>query len=384
MRERNAMQSPNLTISNPRESSDILKSLVATHVFGVAAYYQLGNITHRGGARWGKQHILMPVIFMFFPLLYPCQVLLSMFLVSRNYVWRPNQGLNYYFCSIFGMFAERTSFVDQTGAVDEVGRRRGNHLLLDVFRPRSNPRRRNWSGMRVFNIIIGSVLLGQSASTLLLYAHRWSHFDSAILEIDHRIGLMAAGCFASAFGYLFFEITGFDWEDTLCTDRGPALRAWAEGSLHEQAPTNNARLTRNLADGIDTSNKYLSDSALAIGVHVWFLHATGRCVPFFDRTRHEINSLPISKVLPYGVLLMVGVPLMADVYWSSFSYAVYRKAPGAGAISRFWITLAALLASAMSLRSEAMEFSRILRGQTDDLNEMWTWNDSWSNFLWPL
>ena len=273
-----------LVNDNPRQWSEIRQSLISSHLFGLAAYYQLGAITHRNGAKWDNQRIILPLAFLLFPLLHPCHIIVAIFLASRNYMWRPPQGLNYYICAVMGMYAVRTSFVDQMGMRDGAAERRGHGLLLDIFKPRARPVQKLWTGARVFNVCMAVVFLYQAASTLTLCTHRWASTRAAMLEIDYRIGLMALGGLLSGLGYIFFELTGYDWEDTLCTDRGPNLDCWMEGSLHKGLDS-----YRHLADGLDTTNKHVYDCALALTIHILCLRFTGRCFPFFDR-RHETST----------------------------------------------------------------------------------------------
>ena len=371
-----AMSLPN---ANSREWSEIRQSLISSHVFGLAAYYQLTAITHRNGAKWDNQRIILPLTFLFFPLLYPCQIIVAIFLASRNCIWRPRQGLNYHLCAVLGMYAVRTSFVDPKGMRDDHAERRGYHLLSDIFKPRAHPVQKPWTGGRVFNICMAIVFLYQIASTLTLCGHRWASSGPTMLEIDHRIGLMAAGGLLSGLGYFFFELTGFDWEDTLCTDRGPTLDCWKEGSLHKGLDSH-----RHLADGLDTSNKYVYDCALALTMHILYLRFTGRCFPFFDRRYDNINNMSISVAIPYIILVTMGIPMMADVYWSSSARKLYDSLPGSSIKSRICIILSGLFLSIMTVRSEAGEIIRVNRGQTDALNADWSWKDPWSSFLWPL
>ena len=142
------------------------------------------------------------------------------------------------------------------------------------------------------------------------------------MEIDHRIGLMAFGGLLSGLGYLFFELTGYDWEDTLCTDRGPKLDSWMEGSLHKGSDT-----YRHLADGLDTSNKDIYDGALAITIHVLYLRLMGRCFPLFDSRYEQTNNMPMSIAFPYLILVTMSVPMMAEVYWSASARKLYDTLP---------------------------------------------------------
>lgn len=363
-----------------RQWSDIRQSLFSTHLFGLAAYYQLGAITHRNGAKWDGQRIILPLTFLFFPLLYPCQVIVAILLASRNYIWRPPQGLSYYLCAVLGMYAMRTSFVDQTNMRDEAAERRGYHLLLDIFKPRARRIQKPWTGARVFNICMATVFLYQAASTSILCAHRWARSGSTLLEIDHRIGLMALGGLLSGMGYLFFELTGYDWEDTLCTDRGPKLDSWMEGSLHKGSNT-----YRHLADGLDTSNKHIYDCALAITIHVLYLRLIGRCFPLFDSRYEQTNNMPMSIAFPYVILVTMSVPMMAEVYWSASARKLYDTLPvGGGIKSRICIVLSGLFLTVMTLRSEIGEIIRANKGQTNKLNADWNWADPWGSCLWPL
>ena len=369
-------------VTNTREWSDIRQPLYSTHIFSLAAYYQLGSITHRNGAKWDRQHIVLPLIFLFFPLLYPSQIIVATLLGVRNYIWRPNQGLKYYICAVLGMYALRSSLVDGAGNHDYPAKRRGYHLLLDIFKPRARPIDKPWSGTRVFSIILGVIFLYQAASTTILYVHRWATPGPTLLEIEHRIGLTAIGGFASCLGYLFFELTGYDWEDTLCTDRGPQLEHWQEGSLHK----GNQLSHRHLADGLDTSNKHTYDCALAVCLHLLYLRLAGRDFPLFDRRARyrDDDTLLWSAAVPYIALAVLSVPMLAEAFWSAPTMRWYQRLPGGGFKSRICILLACVYVSTMTLLSECREIVEVNRGQVDEFNSLWNWEDPWTDFLWPL
>lgn len=95
-----------------RQWPEIRQALVIIHVAGMVAYCQLGTITRRHKAKWDWQYIVLPLVFCFFPMLYICQMMMSVPLAVRNIIWRPYQGLKYYVSGILGVYLERKVFRD--------------------------------------------------------------------------------------------------------------------------------------------------------------------------------------------------------------------------------------------------------------------------------
>ena len=177
--------------TDSRQWPEIRQSLWAIHVAGLVAYYQLGVITNRNGATRDHQNIVLPSVFLFFPLLYLCQMFVSLLLVARNCFWRDYQGLNYYMCGLLGMYALRRDHVRQDGSEDPVGTRNGNRLLLDTFRLVVQPNRRRWTDIRGINLIVSIVGLFRTLSTSILHVRRRTVLAAGLLGVDHRISLMA-------------------------------------------------------------------------------------------------------------------------------------------------------------------------------------------------
>ena len=373
---------------NTRQWSEVRQSLWATHVAGLVAYYQLGVITNRNGAKWDGQNIILPLVFPFFPLLYPCQMLVSFLLIARNFFWRDYQGLNYYICGLLGMYAARSDYRKEDGSLDLFMEKKGHQLLIDNFWPVLQPRRREWSEVRGSDLIISILALYQAVSTSILYIRRWAVPDVSLLDVDHRIGLMAIGGSMCGLSYILFQVTGYDWVHKgygRRTVRGPQRRepaaVWPEATLHKSKESE-----RHLGDSLDTSNKYVYDCALAVGAQFLFFRYIRRCLPFFSRDDYlrPQSAFWWPTVLPYVVLGVTAIPLCLQAFWSTSFARFYQRLPGGGSTSRFCVLLACLYVSITTIWSEVEEMKRVNNNELDAWNTGWAWKDPWSNFLWPL
>ncbi|KAH6673487.1 hypothetical protein B0J14DRAFT_49817 [Halenospora varia] len=79
-------------------------SLRNTLFFGFCSYAHLGTTIHR--LRQGYQHIILPIVFLFFPLLQPCQIVLGFACAIRDWhaLGRARQPrIPYFLCGMLGM-----------------------------------------------------------------------------------------------------------------------------------------------------------------------------------------------------------------------------------------------------------------------------------------
>ena len=375
--------------TDSRQWPEIRQSLWATYVAGLVAYYQLGVITNRNGARQDHQNILLPLVFIFFPLLYLCQMFISLLLVVRNYFWRDYQGLNYYTCSLLGMYALRRDHVRQDGSEDLVSKRKGSRLLLDNFRPVVKPDRRRWTDIRGIDLIVSIVGLYQTLSTSILYVRRRTVPAAGLLDVDHRIGLMALGASICSFSYIFLQLTGYNWVykgyDIRKHRRHARIQraVWPEATLRKSNENE-----RHLGDSLCTSNKHIYDCAFTVGLYILYLRFVRRVIPVFERNdypRPDISGTllrwPIA--VAYMVVLLPAVPLNLQVFWSTGTMR-FSHISGLGTLNRLLITIACLYVAITTIWSEAEEIKRINDNRLDIWNADWRWKDPWSNFLWPL
>ena len=374
--------------TDSRQWPEIRQSLWATHVAGLVAYYQLGVITNRNGARQDHQNILLPLVFLFFPLLYLCQMFVSLLLVVRNCFWRGYQGLNYYMCGLLGMYALRRDH-DEQDRCDFVGAWNGNRLLLDNFRPLVQPNRRRWTDIRGIDIIVSIVGLYQTLSTSILYVRRRTVPAAGLLDVDHRIGLMALGASICSFSYIFLQLTGYNWVyegyDSRNHGRHPRKQraVWPEATLRKSKESE-----RHLGDSLCTSNKHVYDCALTVGLYILYLRFVRRVMPVFERNdypRPNIGSalLRWPIFVAYMVVLLPAVPLNLQVFWSTGTMR-FCHIYGLGTLNRLLITIACLYVAITTIWSEAEEVKRINDNRMDIWNADWRWKDPWSDFLWPL
>lgn len=375
--------------TDSRQWPEIRQSLWATHVAGFVAYYQLGVITNRNGARRDHQNILLPLVFLFFPLLYLCQIFVSLLLVARNCFWRDYQGLNYYICSLLGMYALRRDHVKQDGSEDLVSKKNGSCLLLDNFRPVVRPNPRRWTDIRGIDLIVSMVGLYQTLSTSILYVRRRTVPAAGLLDVDHRVGLMALGASICNVSYIFLQLTGYNW-----VYEGYGMRQHGRDSRRQRAIWPEATLRksneseRHLGDSLCTSNKHIYDSALTVGSYILYLRFVRRVMPVFERNdypRPEISGalLRWPIVGAYIVVLLPAVPLNLQIFWSTGTMRL-SHIYGLGTLNRVLITAACLYVAITTIWSEAEEVKRINDNQLDIWNADWRWKDPWSNFLWPL
>ncbi|KAF2495466.1 hypothetical protein BU16DRAFT_539421 [Lophium mytilinum] len=376
--------SANLTmVSDLREWPEIRQSLYATHLCGLVAYCQLGIITHRFRAKWDGQSIILPLVFVFFPLLYICQILVAIPLALRNLLWRPREGLKYYICAVLGIYTVRTSFVDEDGMVDDTSKAKGLALLLDQFTPRAIPLDRKWSDGRIFSFIVTLAPLYQCTSTSLLYIRRCTMQGAKLLDVDHRIGLMAIGASLALLGYYFFEVTGYDWQDTLCTPTtsgGIKLLDYPLGTLHKFDQGLGGDVS--LIESIDVTNKHVYDCVLAACVHLIHLRFSGRCFPLFEHRNSNSHSIATATILPSAVALVASVPLIVRSFWASPARQVVWKGDK---LVRLLILLALSYIATATINSEVREVKQVV-GQhvTTSWNQDWMWKDPWADFLWPV
>ena len=375
--------------TDSRQWPEIRQSLWATHVAGLVAYYQLGVITNRNGARRDHQNILLPLVFLFFPLLYLCQMFVSLLLVARNCFWRDYQGLNYYMCGLLGMYALGRDHDRQDRCDDSVGTRNGNRLLLDNFRPVVQPERRRWTDIRGIDLIVSIVGLYQTLSTSILYVRRRVVPAAGLLDVDHRIGLMALGASICSFSYIFLQLTGYNWiyEGYDVRKHGRHARnrrlIWPEASLRKSNESE-----RQLGHSLCTYNKHVYDCALTVGLYILYLRFVRRVMPVFERNDYPRTDLsgtllrwPI--VVAYMVVVLPAVPLNLQIFWSTGTMRL-ANIPGLGTLNRLLIAIACLYVAITTIWSEAEEIKRINGNQSDIWNADWRWKDPWSNFLWPL
>lgn len=363
-----------------RQWSDARQSLLATHIAGMVAYYQLGVITHRNHSRWDRQNVILPLIFLFFPLLYLCQIVVASLSVIRDLTWRKYQGLNYYICGLLGMYAKRISFHDADQNYDDTSERLGGGLLLDVFKPRAELRRRKWSEMRWFNIFMTLLALHQALSTSILYVRRWMRGGEEFLAMDHRIGLMAIGALSASLGYFFFESTGFFWVDILCTDKGPKLADYTHGTLHGDSSGNEV----NIAKSLDVTNKHVFDAALAACTHLILLRSIGRHFPLFHRIDSSVTHAPLLlSLVPFAVTLIMVVPIVIFSFLASKLRHVWPREIWGSPFRMFIVVLAVYVAGA-TIYTEAMEVRDVLHHGPSSLNINWRWKDPWNDFLWSF
>ena len=170
------------------------------------------------------------------------------------------------------MYAARSDYRKEDGSLDLFIEKKGHQLLIDNFWPVLQPRRREWSEVRGSDLIVNILALYQAVSTSILYIRRWAVPDVSLLDVDHRIGLMAIGGSMCGLSYIFFQVTSYDWvhkgygQRTL---RGPQRRepaaVWPETMLHKSK-----EIERHLGDSLDTSNKYVYHCALAVGAQFLF------------------------------------------------------------------------------------------------------------------
>jgi len=365
--------------TDSRQWTDIRQSLLSIHVAGFAAYYALGFTTHRHLVKQDKQYIALPIIYLFFPFLYPCQILVAIPLAVRNRLWRPYQSYAYYMCGILGMCAKRIKFEDPHHNKDDTAERCGPGLLLDYFVPRVRLVRRPWSHQRWFGVFVTIVALYQAISTSILYMHRWSLQGSKLLEIDHRIGVMALGASVSILSYLSLELTSYDWEDMLCTDEQHLLHEYTKDSLHawdKEHP--------KLVGGLDVSNKHVYDFALAICLHLIHLHFAGRSFPLFHRTDWAFDGRSVLAILLYSILGLITTPVLSDALFRTETTTFWRRMTSGDVLARIVVYLAGIYLAVVTVLSEIREIQQISNGVVNNWNKNWTWKDPWTSTLWSL
>lgn len=249
-------------------------------------------------------------------------------------------------------------------------------------RDRAKPFPRRWSQTRAFNLVVVLLSCYQAVSTSVLYVRRWAiaMHGAQVLQVDHRIGLMAIGAACASLGTLFFEVTGYDWQDTLCAPTGPKLPDYPNGSLHVFTAGE-----ANLSGSLNKTNKHVYDCALAVYVHLVHLRYSGRCFPLFQRRSMGENSVAAATVLPSAVALLTGVPLIAHSFWGYRAKLTYRSVPRGDKLARALILLAIAYVAAMSIEGEAAEVVQVVGHHvTNDMNADWAWKDGWADFLWVL
>jgi len=152
---------------NARTSTQIVIQAISTHCFAVMTYWGLGLILNR--SRWQRQDIWLILLFLFCPLLMPCQLLSNIGCCIRNALRgaATSDGFAYYF-SVALLFP-----------------------------------------------------LAQGLGTTIIYVHRMSMpgADGAtLLGIDHRNGWMAFGGTLAAFVSLLVLLVGYDWKGDYSRD----------------------------------------------------------------------------------------------------------------------------------------------------------------------
>lgn len=350
---------------------------------------QLGIVTNRNGARLDRQDLVLPLVFLFFPLLYACQIFVSLILVARNCFWRGHQGLKYYIYALLGMYAVNRK---EDGGEDIVGKKNGNYLLIDNSRPIVQPSNKRLSEIRGIDLLVSLIGLYQTLSTSILYVRRRAIPAAGLLDVEHRIGLMALGGSVCSFSHLFLQLTGYNWvhvgnlitmDDIRRRENGDAIVS-PEATLH--IFQNDEHQVGNV---LGTSSKYVCDCAFALGVHCVFLRLIRRVMPAFDRHSYLrpdqrgslISWLPI--LLPYLAVVVTAVLLNLHIFLDMRMKNWYRP-PGAGIICRSFIMLACLYVAITTLWSEVQEVERINDNRLDIWNAGWAWKDPRSDLLWPL
>ena len=385
--------------TDSRQWPEIRQSLWATHVAGLVAYYQLGVITNRNGARRDYQNILLPIVFLFFPLLYLCQMFVSLLLVARNCFWRDYQGLNYYVCGILGMYALRRDHDRRDPCADLVGTWKGNRLLLDSFRPLVRPNHKRRNDTRGIDLIVSIVGLYQTLSTSILYVRRRTVPAAGLLDVDHRIGLMALGASLCSFSYIFLQLTGYNWVYEGYDNRRHGRHARNRRAIFPGASLRKSNESeRHLGDSLCTWNKHVYDCALTVGLYILYLRFVRRVMPVFERMDYtrlsfERNDYPRTEIsgtllrwpifFAYMVVILPAVPLNLQIFWSTGTMRL-SHIPGLGTLNRLLITVSCLYVAITTIWSEVEEMKRINDNRLDIWNADWRWKDPWSNFLWPL
>lgn len=74
----------NAIMSDTRDLSDVVASATAAVTFAIVVYCHYGSINHR--STWDRQHLFLPMVFVFFPEIHICQVVMDSILVRQRRV----------------------------------------------------------------------------------------------------------------------------------------------------------------------------------------------------------------------------------------------------------------------------------------------------------
>jgi len=217
-------------------------------------YWGLGLILNR--SRWQRQDIWLILLFLFCPLLMPCQLLSNIGCCIRNALRgaATSDGFAYYFSVAIGMHESKS--IGQHSV-------HGSLRIMDHRRPWFILTHMPWNLPRLYQIVALLFPLAQGLGTTIIYVHRMSMpgADGAtLLGIDHRNGWMAFGGTLAAFVSLLVLLVGYDW-------KGDYSRDW--------------RITIMGVQTYDTSNAFIWEGFLAFFVQqvrflAYLLHVYNR------------------------------------------------------------------------------------------------------------
>lgn len=193
-------------IKDIRAVSDIVASATAAATFAIVAYCHHGSINHR--STWDRQHFFLPILFILFPEIYICQVVMnSILVIQRRVSMRKlgvamnDEGFWYYVSSILDIHSKDREFAP--GAV-WIGGPSGGHAQksegmwrLATLNPGRLTRNNKYDldGFRkspfIGRVFVTVLLLYQGVSASYIYFKRVSSIRNATLSLDHFTGMYA-------------------------------------------------------------------------------------------------------------------------------------------------------------------------------------------------
>lgn len=388
-------------MADARDTTHIVASFINTTVWAVVAYCHYGTIANR--STWDRQHLWLPLLFLIFPEIFACQILINtMLLVQRFFGMRRlnppvpmhQEGFWFYLGGVLDLHSSSRDFGAHNVWINDHWQKSEGNWRLSTLNPsrlsfinkyRAGTRRqaKTFSYARTFVVL---VCLYQGVSAAITYVVRVRSVENGMLSIDHLTGLYAICGTLVELATLVVIAQPYEWSD--------------DNRFIERE--------REAMPDVNTSNAWVYEGFLAVMLH-GCLCVSYRLSVFISTLNSQKEGAPAAKrgtdlffilfpgpgIAVLGMVVVIFLPLMLPTLWE-ITFRPYRDGLvwlarlfniGYEAGGRSFRLLLLALSTALTAMVWAVvgeEIMRLQRGKTEPWNQNWRTPNPTSDTIWGV